>query len=717
MKITEKNNESIKEYISFRGKWAADAVRERRIKLGISQEAVAKAVGSSRATVARIERGDGYYNQAELEVLSLFLEMDPREMCGLRSFEWGALVTAYSDQYTNGVLGREIKCQIPESLAPSRLMSYNARMNCPFLSFSPDNRKLSGFLYSKDGSDDNPVLCVWDVETGRLEAIITDEKMWGETSSFDPSGRYIAYATSRDTVTVWDWKNQKQAAFFDAVGEGYPEELWTEADESDEGFGIISALAWSPDGKYLTSLNEDHGTLRVWNFLTRSLERTIVLPATIDLLANDEHRFVEDTGFCFFSVRYMGFLENGNLLVIPSLSKKLYIFDPLDRRPSLYIHSFVCEENIEAFARMPLKTTAGASFGQIMAIGGEEGMVEVGYTTDQERRRGCYEDHGLPKTWHQLSFVGKELVGLVEWRTGQKGSIWALENLYSHQIVRLPVFDRINLGGVVISGECKYFATSDEENIQIVKLRMEMLASKNSQSQPWLIEMNETVERIRINHEGATSPEESWEIVETVARNKQKRTALETKGVPGEENLDFQRSIQESNNEIERKVERWKWQQPSSEGGYGLASLDPSDDETAMLAKKKIESETKERIGLVDAATSKKTPVKLRSLIELIVGRDLKNGEFTKDEIEKISTERPYTMLWIDHAELLDESALIWIASHLYEMSDLTILIARDKDKFDDAFSKDPVRAHKDWFFMRSSFIDLEQDILGQQSR
>jgi WD40 repeat protein len=132
------------------------------------------------------------------------------------------------------------------------------------LAFHPTANWLAvgGIDWLATGGSDG-ALCLWDLDARDKLASVPS----GVTSlAFDPTGRYIAAGTLKQTVAVWEVKDLKKV--FDLAG------------HQDR----IGSVLFSPDGSWLVSASDDC-TVRIWNMLTGKLMVHRQFDAAIQSLA------------------------------------------------------------------------------------------------------------------------------------------------------------------------------------------------------------------------------------------------------------------------------------------------------------------------------------------------------------------------------------------------------------------------------------------------
>jgi WD40 repeat protein len=113
------------------------------------------------------------------------------------------------------------------------------------LSFSPDGQTLAS------GSPHDPLIKLWDVQTGTLlcEPWRTVKMNWAV--QFSPDGKQLAIGAEEGFLELWDVETGTRLAYL----EGHSE--------------IVQSVAFSPDGQWLVSGGNDF-TVRLWDLSTFS---------------------------------------------------------------------------------------------------------------------------------------------------------------------------------------------------------------------------------------------------------------------------------------------------------------------------------------------------------------------------------------------------------------------------------------------------------------
>ena len=113
------------------------------------------------------------------------------------------------------------------------------------LAWSPDGQ------YIASGSWDHTVQ-VWYARTGETLRIYKGHSEFVDAVAWSPNGQYIASGDRNNTVNVWN---------------PFTGDTLQTDDEFNYNLGIIEALAWSPDGRNIAAASRDK-TVRIWQAFT-----------------------------------------------------------------------------------------------------------------------------------------------------------------------------------------------------------------------------------------------------------------------------------------------------------------------------------------------------------------------------------------------------------------------------------------------------------------
>jgi WD40 repeat protein len=154
----------------------------------------------------------------------------------------------------------------PSDEQPATLRQWNADTGDIVREYAGHSRPIMGTAWSRDGQrlatratdrkDSNYVteVCVWDALSGVRVRDLTDVPIMGMALS--STGRYLAGATRRGEVIVWDVDNGRE------VWRG----LGHQPNKSDSRSAVmIFNLAFSPDDQYLASVGFSDGTVQLWD--------------------------------------------------------------------------------------------------------------------------------------------------------------------------------------------------------------------------------------------------------------------------------------------------------------------------------------------------------------------------------------------------------------------------------------------------------------------
>ncbi|KAI1741442.1 WD40-repeat-containing domain protein [Xylaria scruposa] len=170
----------------------------------------------------------------------------------------------------------------------------------------PHSQPVTAAAFSPDGStlvsasDDTATLCIWNIVTGQIEHTITNHHPeeggngWVDML-FSSDGRKIALAIDNNStrlsiltteqLTVFTYGTRGPVAFspggeiLASRGIGGAIILWNTTTGQDMGLdghsSLVTALAYSPDGKRLASASADDKTIRIWEVATGRIEFTL----------------------------------------------------------------------------------------------------------------------------------------------------------------------------------------------------------------------------------------------------------------------------------------------------------------------------------------------------------------------------------------------------------------------------------------------------------
>lgn len=117
------------------------------------------------------------------------------------------------------------------------------------MAFSPDGKTLASGGWRR-------TLKLWDTSAGKITATLQGHTEPVSSVAFSPDGRILVSGSKDHTIRLWDLATGKNTATVSAdTGE---------AGSQEPGAGVVSCVAFSPDGKTLAAAIWDK-TIRMWD--------------------------------------------------------------------------------------------------------------------------------------------------------------------------------------------------------------------------------------------------------------------------------------------------------------------------------------------------------------------------------------------------------------------------------------------------------------------
>lgn len=136
------------------------------------------------------------------------------------------------------------------------------------LALSPTREYLAvagRFSNSKSGS----MVQIWNLITGKTETIQLHDKKKVTALAFSPDGKYLASGGTNNDIYLFTVNEQleiKQAGAFDSSRDGHKKD--------------VKGLRFTPDGQTLLSFSNDN-TIKIWDMATVQLRKTLEIPSDI----------------------------------------------------------------------------------------------------------------------------------------------------------------------------------------------------------------------------------------------------------------------------------------------------------------------------------------------------------------------------------------------------------------------------------------------------
>lgn len=681
---------SASHYFDWRRQQLTAHIHALREQQGLGQQALADWLGCSRSRIARIENGKGGYSLEELELLALRLGQDPGRLVHWPPESETLLQIAFTNEWSHRALGTVVECRLPPDLA----VPQGAQ-----LALSPDSTLVAANLQPKSGdkADESEVIVLWEAGTGALQQRLFLDG-WASALAFSPDSRLLAIGTDMDTVKILDCATGHIRAVLDPVEDSYSEALWAYVNEI--GYGLISQVCFSPDGQYLAAVNEDHGTLRLWEIDSWQAVTTWALNPLYDDEGNDE-----ESPFGEFAVSQLAFTpDSRRLVIVPYLSRSetATLFTvPEGKR----VQRLAFPEQVVAVGMASPFDPAGTIF----AFGGHNHFWEASYGEWRQSGRSWLTLYSSPaqandgitrQTIRQVVVLSEQCILAVVERQGRSAEslpCWSVANLVSHQAAVL--FDLGQAGIVAVTvrlagnGAALAFADSVRQQIGVRSLQPEYLQTEATYTSTLL--STGLPAGLRQHLRPAESQASLWygEISEEIG----------PAGVPHSLPDWEMEDTHPAEDELAMVLYRLKTDTPRVQGGYGLAQLAPGDQTTARRVVARIQAETDENPFLIELP-ARGPEIRRRALIGYIIGRPLRQGEFTDEWARRLVAERPYTLIFIDNAERLHPEALLWLCTNLRTVTGAFVLIVHNWEKFAEVAGRNHDAA---WVLGRSIPVNL----------
>ena len=265
------------EYIIARREQTSQIATDIRKSRGWTQDQLAKALNRSRGHINRVESGKASYTLEELEFLTVLFGLPAEHFTKMIPPAEDLLNLAVTSYQTHEALLEHFPLDLKSATAQS-----------PKMHFHP-NQPLLAVAYATE--NEHGILLVVQFD-GRILARY-EHPTTIDVFAYSPDGKFIAFGTTNDTAIVLDTDTYAVAAILDPVEQQLVDAAWWDfINDGEPEFGIISQVVFSPNGQIFGYLNEDTGTLRLWNTADWSHRKTIPV---YQLLNNAYgHEFYDD---------------------------------------------------------------------------------------------------------------------------------------------------------------------------------------------------------------------------------------------------------------------------------------------------------------------------------------------------------------------------------------------------------------------------------------
>jgi WD40 repeat protein len=152
------------------------------------------------------------------------------------------------------------------TIPPTKCLSYDSGGDAGSVAMSPDGRIIAAGLGGN-------IVCIWDVDTGRLLERLEGCTGWDNYIAFTPDGKgFVSGSDDHSTLKYWDISNVLRGSeavrkeMKDVKIDGSPNSI-----DRSRHRDRVQSLAVSQDGEWIVSGNWDGG-VQIWNARTREVQ-------------------------------------------------------------------------------------------------------------------------------------------------------------------------------------------------------------------------------------------------------------------------------------------------------------------------------------------------------------------------------------------------------------------------------------------------------------
>ncbi|MHB8628886.1 MAG: helix-turn-helix domain-containing protein [Aggregatilineales bacterium] len=693
-------------YARLRRRQLAEAVKQECERYGWSERQLADFLKWPPARLADIENGESGYSLEELEILAACFGVPLERLTGLSPAQEVLLHRALTTNVTRQALAKCV--EIPLSADGLDLVMYHPV-------FVPHTSMLICSL----PDDDRGQLLAWDTETGQVAWRYEHPTLIIGAPAFSPDGHSIAFATTQDTVIVLRASDtfgaqatRTPAAILDPVEQGLvDDEWWAFVDELDAGYGHIAALCFSPDGELLAAINEDTGTLRLWNTHTWQHQHTIYVAQLQEQALRRRHQNQETVSWKYGEVAVSGmrFTLDGQAIALWCRTSNQIDYFPLHGRS---VETQLLAEAPGCYEEIPVLSRWGSSKAVLHPVGGMNQSLEL-WQTEQSSASVIHREQHLSGCIYALKVIDHQtMLAVIELCYDM--CPMTVKNLVNNQVV--VVAEEAQIQGATFSpdgGMLAYVAATGSQGqlaLFIQHLDLSVLRDKRSLADfPWYEHDPASGDRLRESlplggnpNAQFADPQEvgasftGWhEILEEEAHRHRPRFSLPLAGrLSLRDKLDY--------------LEEFGLSANAQHDGIFVAFYAETPDLVLSVLAQDFEQKAGILTHLVDLALvhAEADQLASRDLAEAIVDRTLLRGEATPEVFQEIRDKHETHILVLDSAERLSTDSLVWLVSEARALVRMIFLIIQDERLFEERIEE---YTEPGWLEGRMAFVSLNE--------